>query len=290
MAIYNMYAAENGSRVLAVAGERISEYQMLEAMLLPSADNMADSLATWAFGSLGAYAKAAESYLAQHGLQHTYIGTDASGFKPDTTSTAHDLVQLGELTMQNPVLRQIVGESTASGIPVVNTIKNVNFLLGTDNIIGVKTGNTNQAGGVFIAAAQVAVGGKPATVVTALASAPTLFTALKYSLPLITSARSDFHSVSVAKTGETMGRYRLPWGGSVAAVVGQNLEFVAWDSQTAQANAKLKPASANSRRGAVVGHLTLPSSALSGRQSAPIKLQTSFAKPSPWWRLTHPFN
>ena len=33
------------------AGEQISQYQALQAMLIPSANNVADSLARWAFGS-----------------------------------------------------------------------------------------------------------------------------------------------------------------------------------------------------------------------------------------------
>lgn len=290
VAIYDMYVSEGGSRVRVVAGEQISEHQMLEAMLLPSADNMADSLAIWAFGSLNAYAKAAQDYLAQHGIRHTHVGTDASGLQPNTTSTAHDLVQLGKLTMQNPVLRQIVGEHTASGIPVVNTVKNVNFLLGSDNIIGIKTGNSNQAGGVFVGAAQVTVAGKPTTVVTALAHTPTLFTALMYSAPFIKSAQADFHTVSIAKVGDVVGHYQLPWGDSVAAVVRKNLRFEAWDTQTIRATLKLKPAAASSQAGAVVGHLTIPSSALSDRQSVPVKLRASFTQPSLWWRMTHPFN
>ena len=115
-ASYNAYRAKGGSVVPVTVGEQISEYQTLEAMLLPSANNMADSLASWAFGSIGAYASAANSYLTQLGLTKTHIGSDASGFDPGTTSTPTDLVKLGEAVMQNPVLASIVDQSTASGI------------------------------------------------------------------------------------------------------------------------------------------------------------------------------
>jgi D-alanyl-D-alanine carboxypeptidase (penicillin-binding protein 5/6) len=50
VAIYRQYLSEQGSVVPVEAGESITEYQMLQAMLLPSANNMADSLAIWAFG------------------------------------------------------------------------------------------------------------------------------------------------------------------------------------------------------------------------------------------------
>jgi D-alanyl-D-alanine carboxypeptidase (penicillin-binding protein 5/6) len=72
--IYNAYLAEDGSVVQVQAGEQITEYQMLEAMLLPSANNIADSLAIWAYGSLSAYSTAANAYVKSLGLSATTIG------------------------------------------------------------------------------------------------------------------------------------------------------------------------------------------------------------------------
>jgi len=287
-ALYNAYTARGGSVVRVTAGEQISEYQMLQAILLPSANNMADSLATWAFGSLSAYSAAANSYLAQLGLAHTHVGTDASGFGPSTTATAHDLVRLGELAMQNPVLAQIVGQTTASGIPIVSSVKNVNSLLGTDNIIGVKTGNTDQAGGVFISASHVNVKGQPVTIVTALVGAPTLFEALKDSLPLIQSAQANFKPVSAITAGSVVGRYPQPWGGSVTAVAGQNLVVNAWNGDTVLSTIQLQPVPADSVAGTIAGTVNTSKSALASPQSVPVKLQASPAKPSIWWRLLHP--
>ena len=71
--------------------------------------------------------------------------------------------------MQNPVLAGIVNESTTSGIPMVNDISNVNNLLGTYNIVGVKTGNTDQAGGVFVGAVKFKL-----MIILKLLSRPTL--------------------------------------------------------------------------------------------------------------------
>ncbi|HYH36522.1 MAG TPA: serine hydrolase, partial [Candidatus Saccharimonadales bacterium] len=172
VALYNSYMARDGSVVKVVAGEQISEYQALQAIMLPSANNISDTMAIWAFGSLEAYAAYANEYIKQLGLHDTHVGSDASGLAPDSTSTAQDLVKLGKVAMQNPVLAEIVGQSTAK-LPIVNDVKNVNFLLGTDNIVGVKTGNTEEAGGVFVGAARVNINGKPVTIVTAVAGSPT---------------------------------------------------------------------------------------------------------------------
>jgi len=288
-ALFYSYAAQGGSVVPVGAGEQISEYQVLQTLLLPSANNMADSLATWAFGSMPAYRAAATTYLAQHGLAHTRVGTDASGFAPSTTSTASDLVRLGELAMQNPVLAQIVAQPAADGLPMAGTIKNINTLLGTDNIVGVKTGNTDQAGGVFISASRITVNSHPVTIVTAVAGMPSLRAAMQATLPLVQSAQTNFRPTTVITAGSIVGNYHLPWGGTVSAVVERQLSVPAWNGATLPASVKLKPVSIHAAAGQTAGNLIVPASAFAGQQSIPVVLSTAPSQPTVWWRLTHPF-
>jgi D-alanyl-D-alanine carboxypeptidase (penicillin-binding protein 5/6) len=281
--LYNNYNAEHGSVVAVTAGEQISEYQMLQTMMLPSANNMADSLAIWAFGSLTAYNTAATTFVNQHGLTGTHVGSDASGFDPSTTSTAHDLVLLGELTMQNPVLAQIVAQPSANNIPVAGTIKNVNSLLGQHNIIGIKTGNSDQAGGVYVSASTTTVNGKPITIVTALIGATDLYASLTNSVPLITSAQANFQTVHLVKAGQAVGSYHLPWGPIIPAVAASNLDATAWNGTKLTANVQLKPISQRTGN-ASVGTIT----SQLDKTSVSVKLQTPFSKPPVWWRLLHP--
>jgi D-alanyl-D-alanine carboxypeptidase (penicillin-binding protein 5/6) len=287
-ALYNSYVAQGGSVVKVDIGEQISELQVLQAMMLPSANNLADSLAIWAFGSLSAYKTAATAWLAQHNLTQTHIGSDASGFSPTTISTAHDLVLLGELVMQTPVLANIVGQSSVSGIPVVGTIKNVNFLLGSYGIIGIKTGNNNQDPGVYVSASQTTINNQKVTLVTSLVGAPALRQALNDSLPLIKSAQANFQSVSVIKAGTVVGYYHSPWGVVVTAIASKDLAVTFWGGSTVSSSVNLQPVSADSEAGAVAGSLSAPASFLTGKQSALIKLQSPTSKPSLRWRLLHP--
>jgi D-alanyl-D-alanine carboxypeptidase (penicillin-binding protein 5/6) len=290
VAIYNNYVSEDGSLVQVQAGEQISEYQMLQAMLLPSANNMADSLAIWAFGSLNNYQQAANQSLESQGIVETHVGSDASGFNPSTTSTARDLVKIGELAMQNPVLAQIVGQSAASGIPVVGNVKNVNSLLGTNGIVGIKTGNTDQAGGVFVSASKTNVNDKQVTIVTAYAAAPGLWQAMSNSLPLIKSAQTNFKPVTFVKNGTAVADYKQPWGGQVSAVATNGITYDAWaDGNTINAKTTLKNISASSNTSDLVGNAVVQASAYNNRLSAPVKLQNAPKQPTIGWRLTHPF-
>jgi D-alanyl-D-alanine carboxypeptidase (penicillin-binding protein 5/6) len=289
VALYNSYHSQDGSLVKVQNGEKISEYQVLQTLMLPSSNNMADSLAIWAFGSLKNYQQSANQFLEDNGLVESHVGKDASGFDPSTTSTAEDLARIGELVMQNPVLAQIVGQSSASGIPVAGTIKNVNQLLGYDNIVGIKTGNTDQAGGVYVSASKVTVNGKPVTIVTALAGAPGLWEAMHDSLPLIRSAQTNFKPVTAVAENSPVATYSQPWGGNVSAVAAKSIKFDAWGGSTIQAQARLNKISSDDKAGQIVGSVTVPKSAYNDQLSASVKLQSSPAKSTIWWRLTHPF-
>ncbi len=293
VALYNSYVAQEGSVVSVSAGEHISEAQMIEAVMLPSANNMADSLAIWAYGSLDAYKIAATQYVTSLGLTNTHIGSDASGFSSSTTSTAHDLVIIGEQAMQNPVLRNIVGQPTASDIPGLDTVKNVNFLLGTNGIIGIKTGNTDQAGGVYLSAATAKVKDQDVTIVTALVGAPSLFQALQNSVPLITSAQSNFVAATLLSQQATVGEYRLPWGGQkggvVSATTQTNLTSTVWRGSTASASIILQPIDLSAKAGQVVGTATASKTEFANGNQTNVILQSAPTKPSTWWRLLHPF-
>lgn len=287
VAIYNDYVAHDGSILPVQAGEKLSQYQMLQAIMLPSANNIADSLAIWAFGSLEAYSTAATAYLNTHGLHNTHVGSDASGLAPTSTSTAEDLVKLGKLAMENPVLADIVGQSTASNFPLAGTIRNVNFLLGSYNLVGLKTGNTDQAGGVYVSAARVQIEGKPITIVTALMGAGNLFAAMKDSLPLIQSAQTNFRHVEIIGKDAVVGRYHLPWGGTLDALGTARLGQSAWNGSQVTSRIELQPITMNARPGQRVGTVTTTSN-LFPKSSVPVTLKTAPTYPTVWWRLTHP--
>ncbi len=290
VARYQAYAAKDGSVIRVQQGEQISEYQMLQAMLLPSANNIADSLAIWAFGSLDNYKTAANAYISSLGLTSTHVGDDASGLAPDTTSTALDMVHLGKKAMENPVMAEIVGQSTAADIPVAGTVKNVNFLLGTDGVVGIKTGNTEEAGGVFVSAAQVIVNGKPVTITTAIVGSPSLFTAMKGSLPLIDSAKANFKTTTVVKAGQVVGSYKSPWDGSVKVYATADLNVTRWGGVDVSTKTQLRPIAAEvAQAGQTVGQFIVPSSATTSQKSVTVRLGSTPSQPSAWWRLTHPF-
>ncbi len=287
VAIYNNYVAQDGSVTPVLAGSSLTQRQMLEALLLPSANNIADTLTNWSHGSLANYQTAARAYLKKHGLTQTQVGSDASGLAPDSTSTAHDLVKLGALAMDNPVVREIVGLKEAT-IPNAGVVYNVNGLLGKNGIIGIKTGNNDQNPGAFMGATTATVNGKTTTLLTAIMGAPSLDRALIDSNSLLAAARTTTADTVIIHKGDVLGNYNPPAGGRIQAVAAADLHITVLRGDTIKAKLALNTIKYDARASQEVGSAHVDKTALSDELSVPIVLKDAPAKPSILWRLIHP--
>ncbi len=148
--IYSEYVRKNGTVIPVAAGEQISQYEALQAILMVSANNMTDSLVIQTFGSVENYVAYANKMVKELGLNNTKI-SDASGYSSATVSTAEDMTKMGYLYMQNPVLKEIALKQNAN-LPVAGTIGNYNIFTNKNGIVGIKVGDTDEAGKCFIVA------------------------------------------------------------------------------------------------------------------------------------------
>ncbi|HSX53440.1 MAG TPA: hypothetical protein VLF90_03685 [Patescibacteria group bacterium] len=282
--LYQQAAAQGGSVVAVEEGEQISEYQAMQALILPSGNNMADTLAIWAFGSVDAYLTYSNNLAKSLGMASTHLA-DASGFSPETISTATDLVRLGGAALQNPVLAEIVAQQQAD-IPVAGTVYNTNFLLGQDGIIGIKTGNTSDAGGCYLfAAIRDVAPGQHITVVGSILGAPSLGVAMRDALPLLDAAYQGFGQITVVKSGQTIANYSLPWGTHVPAIAQKALTIFGWRGATYKPSIGLLPLQQPHSAGYEVGTIGVDSAA--GRQTVPVVLSDTTSTPSGHWRIFH---
>ena len=144
--------ARAGDSVVEVkAGEVLTEYQALEALLIPSADNIADRLALWDAGSLRAFVAKMNALTRTFKLGATHYA-DPSGLDPRSASTASDQAYLAAQLMAYPVVRAIVRRRRIN-LPVVGILPNRNPALEVDGVIGVKGGYTSQARNCLVTAA-----------------------------------------------------------------------------------------------------------------------------------------
>jgi D-alanyl-D-alanine carboxypeptidase (penicillin-binding protein 5/6) len=283
VSIYNNFISQGGSVAAVTAGEQISEYQALETMLLPSANNMAYSLAWWAFGSVDHYNQQANAYLKSLHIDNTQI-TDPSGFSATTTSTAVDLVMVAERAMQDPVLANIVSQADAT-VPVAGLIHNTNFLLGSNGINGIKTGHTDEAGGCYLFSSSRVVSGHKITLVGAIVGESSIDAALADASKLNIAAVGGFTEVKVASSNTPAGNYKTAWGKSVPVVPKQDLSMTLWKGTRVITDPHIKQVNAPLNKGSAVGTLT----AFADKQVVTVPLQTAGDLPSPTilWRLFH---
>jgi len=150
------------SVVSIAAGEQLTERQALEALLLPSANNIAAVLARWDAGSADRVVARMNAAARSLGMTHTRY-TDPSGYDDATVSTAADQVRIVDRAMRLPVFASIVATPSAT-LPVAGTVHNTNTLLGHNGFVGVKTGSDDAAGGCFAFRAIRWIDGKRTTI------------------------------------------------------------------------------------------------------------------------------
>jgi D-alanyl-D-alanine carboxypeptidase (penicillin-binding protein 5/6) len=153
--------AAQGQSVVAVrAGEELTERQLLQALLIPSGNNIAQMLAAAVAGSEDGFVAEMNAEASALGMAGTTY-TDPSGFDPSTVSTAADQLRVFQRAMHFPVFRQIVSMGSVT-LPVAGTLRNFNPLI-AEGYAG-KTGSDSAAGGCLAFFTQVQRGGRPATV------------------------------------------------------------------------------------------------------------------------------
>jgi len=213
---YDIAVKQDESAVVTEPGERITERQALEALLLASAGNMADILAIWDRGSVGAFLTEMNQQARDLGMTRSNF-TDPAGLAASTVSTMGDLLKLAQAVQNVPAITSVVSEVSAE-VPVAGTIYNVNRDLGSYGIDGIKTGTTNAAGSCLLFSAHIQVGGRTLTILGVVLGMPGSsgipYTALNATMRLLASAEAQIGQATVAGTGKVVaaleqGRVRV---------------------------------------------------------------------------------
>ncbi|MBF4626253.1 D-alanyl-D-alanine carboxypeptidase family protein [Curtobacterium flaccumfaciens] len=283
--LYAKYAAQNGEVAPMPAGLKLTEHQTFQVMLMKSANNYAGALAIWAFGSIAAYEHAANDWLDEHGLDDTTIH-EPTGLDPDNTSTATDLVELGQLALANPVVKDIVGTQDVT-IPTVGEIENSNKLLGLDGIEGIKTGTLDEAGACLLFAATYERGGKDVTVVGVMLGGVDHDSLDVDVQRLLRSVADNFQVVTLTHQGQTFGTFSTPWQDEADAVTTKAAEVLVWGKTTVTAKAKLEQVTFGTK-GERVGQVRFRISD-HDPVTVPLVLERTIDDPGVWWRWTNPF-
>lgn len=222
------YAALQGTVAPAPAGSTITQRQVIELMLVHSANNYAETLAVWAFGSVDGYLAAARTWLDQHGLT-TISVADTTGFSPLNVATPRALIELARLAHADTVVSEAAALPSVT-VPGVGSYLNRNLIVGVDGVTGLKTGTLDEAGACLLFSADHEVDGDTITVVGVVLDGPDHARVAADVRALLASIRDDYHRVTVATAGDVVARYDTPWGESVTLSVAETVDDLVWGS------------------------------------------------------------
>lgn len=282
-AIRKAYLARDGDVYPIQVGGSMTQLDVMKVALIASANNYSRALADWAYGSEAAFLPAANQWLRANGMKSTVL-TDSTGLNPANTSTPTDLIALGKIALENPVIAQIINTKTTT-LPVVGAIKNTNSLLGHLGVDGIKTGTLNNAGSSLLFTSSFSVGGRTIRLIGAVLDGPTHPIIDADIKAMIKVVKSGFSVVKLTTAGEPFGTYTTLWGDLSRAVAAKSTSVVVWGGTKIVPGVKMQKV-ASALKGGPVGSVTFTGA---GEPIVvPLKLSATIAPPSFWWRVTNP--
>jgi serine-type D-Ala-D-Ala carboxypeptidase (penicillin-binding protein 5/6) len=238
------------------SGEVLTEGQALQALMLASADNVAQILGRWDAGSVPAFVKRMNVEAKALGMTQTRY-TDPSGYDKRTKSTAADQMKLANAAMRLPGYAKVVSQRTAV-IPVAGKIQNFNKLLREPGVVGIKTGSMSAAGGCLLFAARSNVAGHQVTILGTVLGQRSgrvgdLNQAFVSSHNLLAAVHKALRPVTIVKKNQVVAR--VP-GTNAVLVSAQNMTIAGWKGMRVPSHvaATVKKGAPNGTR---VGTLTV---------------------------------
>lgn len=256
VAAYEAGARAGRSELRVTVGETLTEREALEALLVGSANNIADALARWDAGSVPAFVDRMNARAGTEGLAHTHYA-DPSGVDAGNVSTALDQLQLARVVLRAPILAAIVARPQVT-LPVAGTVSNYNSLVGRDGVVGVKTGSTDAAGGCWVVAAQRPIAGATRLVIGVVLGqrGPDLLqAAFAAGQRLLDAASASVVTATVLPAGSSVGQVVGPGGPRMPVVTGAPVAAPGWPGLPLRFELRPVPIGHRLAAGSVVGRL-----------------------------------
>ncbi|WP_429457756.1 D-alanyl-D-alanine carboxypeptidase [Microbacterium sp. ZKA21] len=277
------YLRDDQSALDVPVGGVLTEYQMLQGILLGSANNYIDRLAEEIWGSDREFAAAADAWLSARGLNDITIVTP-SGRNENNVASPASLTALASIAMANPVFAEIVGTPSVD-LPGAGLVTNSNGLLPEPGFVGVKTGSLDGDYNL-LSGKDVPVGDATVRIYAAVLGQENDESRLQASRDLYAQVEAQLQAQGPAVTADTVvGRVSTPWGASADIVTDADASVVLWNSAAPTAEVAFDLGETRDAD-AAVGTMTVAGPV--NTVEVPVVLAEDLEGPSPWWRLTHP--
>lgn len=274
--------AQDGKYSEVSVGDTTTERDALYALMLNSSNNIANSLAIWAYGSMDEFLAQTAAWLAEQGLNDTVVA-DASGLSADSRSSSSDLIAIGRLALANPALAAIVGTRSIE-LPLFGRLVNGNTLIGTSGITGIKTGTTDEAGACLLYSATFTVVRESITLIGVTTGAA-LQSELQPALATyVASLEAGFREVVLADPAQPVATVTSLWNTTSNIVPKKSVSAVTWSDTPVGVEVRLGDIRGGGA-GTTVGTMTFDTPR--GEQVVDLVLEKDLADPGPFWRFSH---
>ena len=277
--------AVDGSWVGVTAGQVLTVRDVLDIMLMESANNYAQTLTNWAFGTQEAYLSAANDYLERMGLDNTRV-VDSYGLNPGNVSSTRDLMAIAELALANPTIAASISTKHRE-LPELGSIDNSNGLLGSQGIDGMKTGTSDEAGSCLLFTWTYEIDGQIKRHAGVVLGAPDGATARARAMDIVNSTNALYAVVPLVAAGTIVGSLTTPWGETANIVTTEAAQSLVFGAPDIVEESEL-PALSAANPEQEIGTLSFT---IDGGDvaSVPLSVETAIDDPGFWWRLTNPW-
>lgn len=281
VAAYHHEVATGQSTALVVLGESICFPDLMRGLMIHSASDYA-----LIFSRM--FASSESDFVAKMNREAKTLGmgnttyADPTGVNPENTSTPQDQLRLAAKLMKYQLVRDAV-RLPAVTLPVAGTLNSFTPFAGQNNVIGLKSGRTDAAGGCDVMATQIVYQGKTLLGLVAVFGArggDLLKPAGDAALTLSNAISSRINTLTLP-TGKKVGK--LQWEGrSVAIIVEHSSVIYSWTFHKSSAlRVVMKRVNSPLASHSIIGHVYGPS----GELVATLVTDSVLVGPSLWQRI-----
>jgi D-alanyl-D-alanine carboxypeptidase (penicillin-binding protein 5/6) len=266
------------------AGEVLTERQLLNGLLVHSANNFADVLANWDAGSIAAFVAKMNAMAVTLGMHDTHYA-DTNGLSSQSVSTAADQLRVAIKAMAIPTFAAVVSQTSIT-LPIAGVIPNYVASIGTDGIVGVKSGFTQAAMGCLVMAADRMVGGQKVLVMAAVTGQPgitPLDTANAADIGLVDAVAGDLRERPVLARQTQAATVDTPWANPVPADTTRSVTLLAWPGDAIRMIFTPAPVPIGARPGTLAGQLAVSDGP--ERVTVPVRTRVRVSAPPLTWKL-----
>ncbi|MBB6390765.1 D-alanyl-D-alanine carboxypeptidase family protein [Microbacterium thalassium] len=278
---YWNYRNRGESALDVPVGGKLTQYQMLEGMLIGSANNYADRLANTLWPTDAVYASAANSWLSTHGVPGITV-VEPTGIDSANKATPEALIALAKKALANPVIAEIVAKKKVD-LPGAGTVTNTNGLLADDGVVGVKTGTLDTWS--LLSAKDVTIGETTVRLYASVVGQASDKARLAASRELYTQLEAELQPQPSVTAGTIAGTVETRWGEQVDIISTGDASVILWNGGSGTVTTDFDLGDSRTA-GDQVGVLTVDGPL--DTTSVSLTLSQDVEGPTAWWRLTHP--